>query len=76
MDPLFHGDYPQEIKDEMNYALPVFTEEQKILVKGSADFIGVNYYTAEYISSKALLGFSNEPAFPVTYPSDVYVGSK
>ncbi|BBN12109.1 protein MpGH1.5 [Marchantia polymorpha subsp. ruderalis] len=74
MDPLFHGDYPQEIKDEMNYALPVFTEEQKILVKGSADFIGVNYYTAEYISSKALLGFSNEPAFPVTYPSDVYVG--
>ncbi|KAG6547986.1 hypothetical protein Mapa_010808 [Marchantia paleacea] len=74
MDPLFNGDYPQEIKDEMKYALPVLTEEQKKLVKGAVDFVGVNYYTTQYISSKPLLGYSNEPEFPVTFPSSVYVG--
>ena len=28
--------------------LPEFTDEQKELVKGSYDYIGVNYYTSYY----------------------------
>ncbi|XP_050356276.1 myrosinase 1-like [Nymphalis io] len=31
--------------------LPAFTEEEKIFVKGTADFLGVNYYTTNMIRS-------------------------
>jgi beta-glucosidase len=31
--------------------LPQFTKEQSELVKGSFDFIGMNYYTANYADS-------------------------
>ena len=31
--------------------LPDFTEEEKDLVKGSFDFIGINYYTSRYALS-------------------------
>ncbi|KAJ3120779.1 hypothetical protein HK098_004235, partial [Nowakowskiella sp. JEL0407] len=43
-DPVIFGDYPLELK---NYfpALPKFTNTQKLQLKGSIDFIAVNYYT-------------------------------
>ncbi|KAL6125040.1 hypothetical protein ACLB2K_077548 [Fragaria x ananassa] len=31
--------------------LPEFTDEQKELVKGSYDYIGVNYYTSRFATS-------------------------
>ena len=42
------GDYPFIMKALVRDALPKFTDEEKALVKGSYDFIGVNYYTSRY----------------------------
>ncbi|XP_065637711.1 furostanol glycoside 26-O-beta-glucosidase isoform X2 [Quercus suber] len=51
MDPLVYGDYPFVMKVLVRNALPKFSEEEKELVKGAYDFIGVNYYTLRYAST-------------------------
>uniref|UniRef100_A0A0A9AZS4 BGL29 n=1 Tax=Arundo donax TaxID=35708 RepID=A0A0A9AZS4_ARUDO len=51
LDPIVHGDYPGTMRAWLGPRLPRFTEEQAALVKGSYDFIGVNYYTAYYATS-------------------------
>ncbi|GAB9470947.1 Beta-galactosidase [Globisporangium polare] len=43
-DPVYLGDYPQVMKDRVGDRLPKFTDEEKKLVKGSADFFGLNHY--------------------------------
>ncbi|MEO7485997.1 MAG: family 1 glycosylhydrolase, partial [Ferruginibacter sp.] len=49
-DPVYKGDYPAVMKDRLGKRLPVFTEEQKLLLKGSSDFFGLNHYTTMYAS--------------------------
>uniref|UniRef100_A0ACD5Y0Z1 Uncharacterized protein n=1 Tax=Avena sativa TaxID=4498 RepID=A0ACD5Y0Z1_AVESA len=51
MDPIVFGDYPESMKAWLGARLPKFTKEQKAALKGSHDFIGVNYYTAYYAIS-------------------------
>ncbi|XP_057982297.1 beta-glucosidase 13-like [Malania oleifera] len=51
MEPLMFGDYPFIMKALVRDGLPAFTEEEKDLVKGSFDFIGINYYTSRYALS-------------------------
>lgn len=48
MDPLINGDYPHSMRSIVKNRLPKFTKEESILVKGSLDFIGINYYTTNY----------------------------
>ncbi|KAK3142309.1 hypothetical protein QOZ80_4BG0344900 [Eleusine coracana subsp. coracana] len=48
MDPLIRGEYPLSMRTLVGNRLPQFTMEQSELVKGSFDFIGLNYYTANY----------------------------
>ena len=49
-DPLHFGDYPKSMRDYITGdRLPKFTEEEKKLVQGSYDFIGVNHYTSNYV---------------------------
>ncbi|KAL6652544.1 hypothetical protein ACP70R_011469 [Stipagrostis hirtigluma subsp. patula] len=48
MDPLIRGDYPATMRGLVGNRLPKFTKEQSELVKGSFDFIGLNYYTSNY----------------------------
>ena len=45
-DPVFgeHGDYPPEMRAVLGDVLPSFTEEEKRLLKGSADFFALNNY--------------------------------
>uniref|UniRef100_A0A803L9V0 Uncharacterized protein n=1 Tax=Chenopodium quinoa TaxID=63459 RepID=A0A803L9V0_CHEQI len=50
MHPLMYGDYPRIMKENAGFRIPVFTKKQSDLVKGSFDFIAVNYYTAMLIS--------------------------
>ena len=52
MEPLVFGDYPFIMKALIRDGLPEFTEAEKNLVKGSFDFIGVNYYTSRYALSQ------------------------
>ncbi|KAF7095062.1 hypothetical protein CFC21_097302 [Triticum aestivum] len=48
MDPLTKGHYPLSMKTLVGNRLPKFTKEQARAVKGSFDFIGLNYYSARY----------------------------
>ncbi|NWV26721.1 LPH hydrolase, partial [Origma solitaria] len=61
--PVFvNGDYPDILKtqiQEMNQQcsttvaqLPVFTEEEKSWVKGTADFFGLSHYTSRLVSAR------------------------
>jgi beta-galactosidase len=47
-DPIYKGDYPSSMKDRLGKRLPTFTEDEKILIKGSSDFFGLNHYTTMY----------------------------
>ncbi|KAF9664890.1 hypothetical protein SADUNF_Sadunf16G0065000 [Salix dunnii] len=48
MDPLTNGDYPRNMHDFVGGRLPKFTPEESESLKGSYDFIGINYYTTYY----------------------------
>uniref|UniRef100_A0A6V7QRW6 Beta-glucosidase 12-like n=1 Tax=Ananas comosus var. bracteatus TaxID=296719 RepID=A0A6V7QRW6_ANACO len=42
------GDYPRSMRALVGKRLPTFTKQQSESVRGSFDFIGLNYYTANY----------------------------
>jgi len=44
-EPIFKtGDYPQSLKDFFGEKMPTFTDEERHMLKGSADFWGLNTY--------------------------------
>ena len=47
-DPVYLGDYPAIMKERLGNRLPTFTAAEKILLKGSSDFFGLNHYTTMY----------------------------
>ncbi|KAF7824491.1 vicianin hydrolase-like [Senna tora] len=48
-NPLVYGDYPERMKSSVGDRLPTLTKEESKYVKGSYDFIGLNYYQTFYI---------------------------
>lgn len=44
-DPIYRGDYPDSMHAYVGKRLPSFTDEERTLLKGSADFFGLNHYT-------------------------------
>lgn len=48
IEPLTYGDYPKSMKTLVGERLPKFTAEQSAMVKGSLDYLGINYYTSNY----------------------------
>jgi len=48
LHPLVYGEYPRIMRALVANRLPKFTLAESKLVKGSYDFIGLNYYTANY----------------------------
>lgn len=48
VNPIVHGKYPQIMRNLVGKRLPEFTKEEAKMVKGSIDFLGVNYYSARY----------------------------
>ncbi|WVZ06527.1 hypothetical protein V8G54_019873 [Vigna mungo] len=48
LDPVVYGDYPKIMRDLVGNRLPNFTEDEKNMVAGSTDFIGINYYTSHF----------------------------
>jgi len=47
-DPIYKGEYPPTMRENLGERLPTFTEEEKAYIKGSADFFGLNHYTTLY----------------------------
>jgi beta-glucosidase len=44
-----YGDYPDVMKRNAGTRLPNFTDFESNQVKGSIDFLGVNYYLTVYV---------------------------
>ncbi|XP_058733980.1 beta-glucosidase 13-like [Vicia villosa] len=69
LDPVFHGDYPQIMKKLVGNRLPKFTKKEKHMLKGSANFIGVNYYTSHFArheSNRTKIMYDNFDALAVS----------
>ncbi|KAM7528874.1 hypothetical protein LguiB_032284 [Lonicera macranthoides] len=49
MDPVVYGKYPSSMEKLVGERLPKFTKKESRELKGSFDFIGMNYYTANYV---------------------------
>ncbi|XP_061998170.1 vicianin hydrolase-like [Rosa rugosa] len=52
--PVTFGDYPQTMRASVGDRLPKFSKEETKLLKGSLDFLGVNYYTSSYADVSSL----------------------
>nr|AHN85654.1 glycoside hydrolase family 1 [Putranjiva roxburghii] len=48
LDPITYGHYPRTMQALVGDRLPKFTEEEFMVIKGSYDFLGLNYYGAYY----------------------------
>ncbi|MBI5863161.1 MAG: beta-glucosidase [Planctomycetes bacterium] len=48
-DPPYYGDYPAEMRRRLGSMLPAFSAEDSRLLKGSMDFLALNYYTSEVV---------------------------
>ncbi|GAV78257.1 Glyco_hydro_1 domain-containing protein [Cephalotus follicularis] len=62
LHPLTYGEYPKTMVELVGDRLPKFTQEQSKMLKGSLDFIGVNYYTARY-ADDSTSNSSNYPSY-------------
>ncbi|WMV10900.1 hypothetical protein MTR67_004285 [Solanum verrucosum] len=49
--PLIYGNYPEIMCKIVGNRLPKFTIEEAEMVKGSSDFMGLNYYTTMYAAN-------------------------
>ncbi|CAO2841097.1 unnamed protein product [Amaranthus hypochondriacus] len=56
MNPLVFGEYPKIMEEVVIGGLPKFTPEERMMVQGSYDFIGINYYTSRYVAPTQVCG--------------------
>ncbi len=54
MDPLTYGHYPRTVRDLVGDRLLKFTDEESQLLRGSYDFLGLQYYTSYYAKPNAI----------------------
>ncbi|XP_078447033.1 uncharacterized protein LOC144715907 [Wolffia australiana] len=53
LNPLLFGDYPKALKERARSRLPSLSDDQSRLLKGSVDYLGINYYSSMYVSDKS-----------------------
>ncbi|KAK4487740.1 hypothetical protein RD792_005598 [Penstemon davidsonii] len=63
--PITTGDYPPNMRKSVKERLPKFSPDETKLIKGSYDFIGLNYYTTWYATNAP-----RQPGEKPTYLSD------
>jgi len=51
MNPFTFGDYPDIMKKNAGSRLPSFTQKESNLVRGSIDFLGINFYYTFYVTN-------------------------
>ena len=66
--PVTYGDYPKSMRALVGNRLPNFTVIQSKMVKGSLDFLGVNYYTARYADDS-----TSSSSVNLSYTTDSHV---
>ncbi|RYG68822.1 glycosyl hydrolase family protein [archaeon] len=70
MDPFTKGEYPERMQKIVGDRLPKFTDQQKAMVKGSLDFVALNYYFP-YVNTPA----SFQPSDPDGFFKDMNITS-
>ncbi|KAM7472467.1 hypothetical protein LguiA_010650 [Lonicera macranthoides] len=75
LHPMTYGHYPSSMRKNVGDRLPKFTEEESKMLKGSLDFLGVNYYTTNYASpllsvNKVNLSFTTDNHAALTTEKD------
>ncbi|CAN0880835.1 Beta-glucosidase 13 [Linum grandiflorum] len=73
LNPIVRGEYPKSMSKVVGERLPKFTAEQVKVLKGSIDFLGVNYYTSNFAGH---IPDANKFPPDFTYDSGVAVTSK
>ncbi|XP_030963169.1 beta-glucosidase 17-like isoform X3 [Quercus lobata] len=68
VDPVIFGDYPETMRALVGTRLLIFTESQSKMLKGSLDFLGVNYYTARYADDS-----TSSSSVNLSYTTDSHV---
>jgi hypothetical protein len=53
LNPFIFGEYPAIMKKNVGSRLPFFTSSETNLVKGSLDFLGINFYYSFYVKNNA-----------------------
>ncbi|KAG2371929.1 Beta-glucosidase 18 [Vigna angularis] len=66
LDPLVFGKYPDEMHSVLGNQLPLFSPEEKRLIKGSIDFIGINHYGSLYAKDCSLSACAQGADHPIT----------
>ena len=68
LHPITYGTYPKSMRQYVGDRLPKFSAAESKSVKGSMDFLGMNYYTGNFADN---VPFSNSPN--KSYSSDSHV---
>ncbi|KAJ9174425.1 hypothetical protein P3X46_013069 [Hevea brasiliensis] len=55
MNPMTYGQYPSIVQDLVGDRLPKFTKKESHLLKGSYDFVGIQYYTSYFAKPNAVM---------------------
>ncbi|KAF2319367.1 hypothetical protein GH714_015178 [Hevea brasiliensis] len=55
MDPMTYGTYPRTVRDLVGDRLPKFTDAESKFLRGSYDFLGLQYYTSYYAKPNAIV---------------------
>ncbi|XP_062202826.1 beta-glucosidase 38-like isoform X2 [Phragmites australis] len=80
LHPITYGHYPETMEKIVMGRLPNFTYEQATMVKGSADYIGINHYTTYYASNyinETQKSYRNDWNVKLSYERDgVPIGKK
>ncbi|WVQ99492.1 hypothetical protein IAU59_006627 [Kwoniella sp. CBS 9459] len=78
-EPIYNsGDWPQLIKDDLPpEILPRFTDEQKAMIKGTADFFAIDGYRVGYVTAppagfEACIANTSDPLWPVCNQVNFY----
>jgi len=76
-DPLYFGDYPKVMRERAGRRMPVFSADDKKLLKaGRPDFFALNHYTSRLCSNAPGFPLSSKPGEPPSYFSDAGVAVK
>ncbi|XP_006664007.1 beta-glucosidase 38 [Oryza brachyantha] len=73
LHPITYGHYPETMQNIVMRRLPNFTREQSEMIKGSADYIGINHYTTYYVShhvNKTFMSYLNDWDVKISYERD------
>ncbi|GAB4857697.1 Beta-glucosidase 44 [Ancistrocladus abbreviatus] len=70
LDPIIHGEYPRTMQEIVGDRLPKFMKEERLMVQGSIDLVGINQYTAYYMYNPP----PQEKPQPFSYQQDWHVG--